>query len=179
MNLDEIKTLIRNLKQFYPIRKILLTGGEPLLNKNIYEIIELISNLGIKCDMVTNGKLLNINVINRLVDSGLKRIRISIDGFEEHRLYRVGSDPYYLWDITDWIVKNKNINVCVHSVSSPHNVERLYDIYKKIIDIGVHRWRVFDIGFMGGAKHNKSKLSFKDYYDRYFQESKLIIKDYI
>lgn len=179
MTTSDILKLVYNLKKNYPVKKILLTGGEPLLNKEIYKIIKFITNLGIKCDMVTNGKLLNEEVVNKLVDSGLKRIRISIDGFEEHKLYRVGSDPYKLWDISKWIVENKEINVCIHTVSSPHNVHKLYDIYKKVLEVGAHRWRVFDIGFMGGAKHNKNNLSFENYYNIYFEQSKYIIRDYI
>ena len=58
MSTNDIKSLVASLKQEYPIDKILLTGGEPLLNPDIINIIAYISSLGIKVDMVTNGKLL-------------------------------------------------------------------------------------------------------------------------
>ena len=79
MTTEEIMLLIRNLKKQYPINKILLTGGEPLVNKDICKIIGLITSLGIKADMVTNGTLLTEELVNKLEDAGLKRIRLSID----------------------------------------------------------------------------------------------------
>lgn len=66
MTKDEIIMLIGNLKKKYPINKILLTGGEPLVKKGLYDIIQYIDKLGIKADMVTNGTLLTPDIIKKL-----------------------------------------------------------------------------------------------------------------
>ena len=58
MSTEEIMQLISNIKSKYDINKILLTGGEPLFHKDICEIVEHITDLGIKADLVTNGTLL-------------------------------------------------------------------------------------------------------------------------
>lgn len=39
MTTTEIETLIKSLKEQYPINKVLLTGGEPLLNKDIVKLV--------------------------------------------------------------------------------------------------------------------------------------------
>lgn len=176
---EEIILLIKNLKQIFPINKILLTGGEPLLQTKIVDIVKKITDLGIKTDLVTNGKKLTYGLLKQLIDVGLKRIRLSIDGFKEHELYRVGSSAEELWKFAEWLVKNTNINVCIHTVCSPHNINTLYDIYRKNIEIGVHRWRVFDIGYQGGGLNSKHKITFEQYYRKLFNKAKLIIKDYI
>ena len=69
MTTEEILQLIRNIKQRYPINKILLTGGEPLVNKDICRIIEQISKLGIKADLVSNGTLLTADLVRKLESS--------------------------------------------------------------------------------------------------------------
>lgn len=119
MTTEEIITLVKNIKNVFPINKVLLTGGEPLLNKDIVYIVEAITSLGIKPDLVTNGKLLTKELANDLINAGLKRIRLSIDGFEEHSLFRLGSDYNQLWDMANWLVRRGDVNVCIHTVVSP------------------------------------------------------------
>lgn len=179
MSSEDIIKLIKNLKKKYPIKKILLTGGEPLLNKEIVSIVEEITKLGIKSDMVTNGKNLTKDLAQQLIESGLKRFRLSIDGFEEHQEYRKGSSYLDLWDMAEWLSDRKDVDVCVHTVCSPHNVKTLLKIYKKILEINVNRWRIFDIGYKGGVVSNKAKMEFDEYYSCYFDKSKEIINDYV
>lgn len=179
MDSDTIIKLIQDIKKIHPIRKILLTGGEPLLNPNIKEIVSTISSLNIKPDLVTNGKMLNNKLANELIEAGLKRIRLSIDGFEEHSEYRKGSSAERLWELAEQLVNRNDVNVCVHTVCSPHNVETLYEVYKKLVEIGVHRWRVFDIGYQGGVIQNRKSMSFKEYYNNFFEKTKEIVKNYV
>jgi radical SAM protein with 4Fe4S-binding SPASM domain len=176
---EEIIKLIKNMKKRYPINKILLTGGEPLLNNNIVEIVETISSLGIKADLVTNGKLLTRDKIVELSKAGLKRIRLSIDGLEEHKLFRKGSDPFELWDLAGFIVNETNIDLCIHTVCSSHNVNTLFDVYKKVLEVGANRWRIFDIGYKGSVIANKNIIDLENYYADLFNVSKKIIKEYI
>jgi MoaA/NifB/PqqE/SkfB family radical SAM enzyme len=61
-------------------RVIVITGGEPLLRQDIYEIIKYIRGKKISCHLCSNGSLLNdINTINKLKESELNSISISLD----------------------------------------------------------------------------------------------------
>ena len=62
------------------VDKIRITGGEPLLREDLDRFIQMIHNHKSDIDLAltTNGYLLE-NVAQRLKDSGLKRINISID----------------------------------------------------------------------------------------------------
>ena len=179
MTLGEIMHLIRNLKQKYPINKILLTGGEPLVNPNVCEIISLITNLGIKADMVTNGTLLTKSFVKKLEASGLKRIRISIDEIGEKSNLRLNTNPNEIWKKAEMIRKESNIEVCIHTVCSPDNVDNLFDVYLKTLEVGAKRWRVFDLGYQGGITENKDKFSFDSYYDSLIESTKKILTHYI
>ncbi len=180
MSFDEVIKLISELKEKYPLNKILITGGEPLLHPRLEDIIKHISMLGIKCDMVTNGKLLTESKIKEFERCGLKRIRISIDGIgEEHNLYRIGSDVDKLWKYVDYAVNNTRLSVVIHTVCSEHNVNKLFDIYKKIVDIGAHRWRIFDVGYDGAAVNNIADLDISKYYNDLVNSVVEIIKHYV
>ncbi|MHA1378707.1 MAG: GTP 3',8-cyclase MoaA [Candidatus Helarchaeota archaeon] len=79
MTPDEICKIIEIGTRF-GIKKVKLTGGEPLIRKDIFEIINKISNLNSINDisMVTNGVLLKKSA-KKLAEAGLKRINVSLD----------------------------------------------------------------------------------------------------
>jgi len=179
MTTDEILLLIRNIKRQYPINKILLTGGEPLVNNDIFKIIEQVSVLGIKADMVTNATLLTEEVVKKLEKSGLKRIRISIDEIGEKSSLRSTENPNKIRNIARMIRSISNIEVCIHTVCSPANVKDLFGVYLKTMQIGAKRWRVFDLGYQGGITENKSEFSFDTYYDSLIESTKKILNHYL
>lgn len=60
---------------------VVFTGGEPFLRKDIFEIIDYSSGLGLKTEAVTNGSLINNQAAaQRIINSGLKNIAVSLDG---------------------------------------------------------------------------------------------------
>ncbi len=59
---------------------IILTGGEPLLRADIYDIAAYGNGLGLRMVLATNGTFLTESVAKRLIDSGIRRVSISLDG---------------------------------------------------------------------------------------------------
>jgi heme b synthase len=59
---------------------IILTGGEPLLRPDIYDIAGYGTQKGLRMVMATNGTLLDAAAAQKMMQSGIKRISISIDG---------------------------------------------------------------------------------------------------
>ena len=82
--LDEVKEYAHTM-QFY-------FQGEPLLNKQLPEMIAAAYKLGLYTIVSTNAQALNQSTAEALVKSGLNRIIVSIDGFSEesYAAYRVG-----------------------------------------------------------------------------------------
>ena len=66
--------------------------GEPLLNKQLTEMIAMAHQVGLYTIVSTNAQALNRSMAEALVKSGLNRIIVSIDGFSEesYAAYRVG-----------------------------------------------------------------------------------------
>lgn len=97
MSTEEILKLVENLDKNNKIKKVLLTGGEPLMKPDICKIISKLTSMGIKVDMVTNGVLLTKKKLIELQEAGLKRIRLSIDEPGKNTILREGSNPKILW----------------------------------------------------------------------------------
>jgi MoaA/NifB/PqqE/SkfB family radical SAM enzyme len=60
---------------------ILLTGGEPFLRPDIFEIIRYISDKGIATHLCTNGTLLDESAVDRLKGTGINTISVSLDSY--------------------------------------------------------------------------------------------------
>ena len=59
---------------------IILTGGEPLLRPDIFDIARYGSDLGLRMVMAPNGTLITESVARKMVDAGIRRISVSLDG---------------------------------------------------------------------------------------------------
>jgi MoaA/NifB/PqqE/SkfB family radical SAM enzyme len=60
-----------------------LYGGEPMLRKDIFEVIEYASGLGFDVRLLSNGYLINKTSARKLAESGTGRAYISIDALRE------------------------------------------------------------------------------------------------
>ncbi len=61
---------------------VLLTGGEPLLRKNIFDIIKKCKNVGLRVGLSTNGTLITDGLAKKLKEYDVDYVGISIDGEE-------------------------------------------------------------------------------------------------
>jgi len=64
---------------------IILTGGEPLLRSDIFEIAAYGDRKGLRVVLATNGTLVTKQVAGNLLRSGIKRVSISLDGMDAER----------------------------------------------------------------------------------------------
>jgi len=79
LSTDEAKRFIDDIAGFAkPI--IILSGGEPLMRDDVYEIAQYGADKGLRMVLATNGTLVTHEVAKRLKDAGVKRVSISIDG---------------------------------------------------------------------------------------------------
>ena len=59
---------------------IILTGGEPLLRPDIFDIARYGTDLGLRMVMAPNGTLITEAIARKMADSGIRRISVSLDG---------------------------------------------------------------------------------------------------
>ncbi len=75
----EGKALIDDLAQFQ-IPALLFSGGEPLMRKDLFELVGHAVSLGIRPTLSTNGTLITREVAQRIKDLGFTYVGISLDG---------------------------------------------------------------------------------------------------
>ena len=80
LTIDEIRDLMEGLSSFSP--NITLFGGEPMLYPGWIEVIKMVKDHGMRCNIVTNGVLLR-RYIDEVIDSRLDELVFSLDGPEE------------------------------------------------------------------------------------------------
>jgi radical SAM protein with 4Fe4S-binding SPASM domain len=59
---------------------LVLSGGEPLFRSDIFELARYGTDRGLRVALATNGTLVTKEVARKIVDSGVKRVAISLDG---------------------------------------------------------------------------------------------------
>ncbi len=79
LSLKKISEILKDTKELGG-KRFDITGGEPMLRKDIEEIIKVGKKLNYKIELVTNGSLLNKTKLKKFKRLGLDSIAISLDG---------------------------------------------------------------------------------------------------
>lgn len=92
-----LKNVLAQIADWQADSCVVLTGGEPFLRRDIFNIVDFSVSLGIKTEVVTNGTLIDsAHMVERIISSGLKNIAVSLDGAaaETHDAIRGVSGAY-------------------------------------------------------------------------------------
>lgn len=78
----DTKACFRLLDQIAEVGRpiVILTGGEPLMRTDIFELAEYGTGKGLRMVMAPNGTLITADVARQMVASGIQRISVSLDG---------------------------------------------------------------------------------------------------
>ncbi|MEI7902562.1 MAG: GTP 3',8-cyclase MoaA [bacterium] len=89
LSFEEIVRFVVAMKQVFEVSKVHLTGGEPLVRRNICELISLIAGEGVSdIALTTNGQGL-AELAPDLRKAGLNRINISLDSLDQQTYSRL------------------------------------------------------------------------------------------
>ncbi len=130
-SLGQIKKII-NEAYSLGVKNITFTGGEPFLRKDIFKIINYASKKGLNTTIVTNGTLLNKNLIKQILKSGLNSIYFSIDGTKAVNDKIRGKEGMFgkaIGNMRNLLeIKNRKLRVSVISVLMNQNLEDILDL---------------------------------------------------
>lgn len=93
MTADEIIEIAKTFVQF-GVKKIRLTGGEPLVRKDAADIILRLGKLGVNLTITTNGILVP-NFIETFKEAGIKTVNISIDSLIKEKFNQITRRNYF------------------------------------------------------------------------------------
>ena len=133
---------------------VILTGGEPLLRKDVFELAQHGTRLGLRMVMATNGTLVTPEIAKEMKSSGIKRVSISVDGAsaKEHDQFRKvpGAFDASLESI-DWL-KKEGIEFQINTTVTRHNVHQVPDILDLAVKLGAVAHHIFLLVPTGRAK---------------------------
>ena len=165
LTLDEMKDLI---DQAIDAGAYLLVfdGGETLLRKDIYEIIEHVDDRAIAV-MFTNGLYLTEEVAKKLKDAGLYSLQVSMDSPYQEDHDRVRGFPGIYEKATSGAkaAVEAGLLVSIYYVARPENSDEktLNDLVKLAEDIGAHEVSIYDILAIGKwLEHEDETMSTGD-----------------
>ena len=160
MPLEDFLRVLDNIKPHVNTHKtmIALTGGEPLMRKDLAKCGKEFYKREFPWGMVTNGYGLTKERFEELLQSGLRSVTVSLDGLspETHDWMRgkQGSWERAINAITMVASTSGLVNDVVTCVNK-RNINDLEEIKKLLLRMGVRQWRLFSIFPKGRAADNQ------------------------
>ncbi|MGB9914732.1 MAG: radical SAM protein [Candidatus Bathyarchaeales archaeon] len=134
---------------------LILSGGEPLLRSDVYEIIRYGASKGLKMGLGSNGSLIDDAAARRLKEAGIETVSISLDSHipEQHDEFRgvAGS-----WEKAVGAIKalcENGVLVQVNTTVTQQNYNQIDEIMALAESLGVENFHLFFLVPTGrGAK---------------------------
>lgn len=135
--LDEISSFAK------PV--IILSGGEPLVRDDIYDIASYGTSKGLRMCVATNGTQLTLENAQRLKSSGVQRISVSIDGAyaESHDTFRRQSGAFAACLAGIENAKAAGIPFQINTTITKHNQEQIPAILEMAERLGAVALHIF------------------------------------
>lgn len=150
----------------HKIPKLVLTGGEPLLDEDIIEILEKAYSNGIFTSLHTNGLLLTESFI-RKIKKYVGRISLPLDGSSNHMNYLMRGEDNYFSKIKKLveILKREQISFSIKSIATKQNLGDFDKIAKVMLDFQPKVWLITEFRpLRRGAKYqNEYQLGPDDF----------------
>tara|TARA_B100000900_G_scaffold89670_1_gene73062 strand:- start:11549 stop:12472 length:924 start_codon:yes stop_codon:yes gene_type:complete len=163
LSFEEIIRITKILASF-GVKKVRLTGGEPLLRNNIHLLIDELTKInGVKdISMTTNGVLLSKKRAKLLREAGLNRLTVSLDSLDPEKFHKISGSKYLPEDVLKGIENAKSsgfdnikINTVVKKNINERDILPMLDYFKdsgcivrfiEFMDVGnVNLWNKNDV----------------------------------
>ena len=102
LRFEEIQRVVRIVAGL-GVRKVRITGGEPLLRRDLSQLITMLNQIkGVELALTTNGALLPEQA-QALADAGLKRVTVSLDSLDDKTFRAMNDADFPVADVLDGI----------------------------------------------------------------------------
>lgn len=169
---SELVRFVSEFKNRYDLRKVTLSGGDPLTRKDIVMLIDTLSRLGLSISMDTTGlpiireqKIIfhGNGYVPQIDAKSLKKVDmlgIPLDGHTTEIINTFRSN-ITLEDVKEILAKleETSISVCVNTVVNLNNFLYLEDIYEVIKNFKcVKKWQLFQYSPIGEIAYKNRKM---------------------
>jgi heme b synthase len=147
---------------------VILTGGEPLLRKDVFTLAAYGAEKGLRMVMGSNGTLVTRDMAKQISQSGIKRVSISLDGAtsESHDQFRQVSGAFVRAMEGIARLKEQGVEFQINTTLTRQNVSEAKDILDLSVRLGAVAHHVFLLVPTGRAKEMATpELTAKEYED--------------
>ena len=124
---------------------LVLSGGEPLYRSDIFQLARYATDKGLRVALATNGTLVTKEVARMIVDSGVKRVSISLDGAdsETHDAFRgiPGAFEAAVYGLRN--LKALGMSVQINMTIARHNAHQLPQVLELAKSLGADALHTF------------------------------------
>jgi AdoMet-dependent heme synthase len=144
LNTEEGKKLIDQICEVsHPL--LILSGGEPLLRQDIYELIKYGTSKGLKIGLGSNGSLIDDNVAKKLKQAGIATVSISLDSHisSQHDEFRGVSGSWQKAVDACKALRKNGVLVQVNTTLTHENYNQIDEIMSLAESVGVENFHLF------------------------------------
>lgn len=133
---------------------VILTGGEPLLREDVFELARYGTDKGLRMVMATNGTLITEEAAGRIKASGIQRVSISLDGATAEGHDRFRKVPGAFLGALEGIelLKKAHVEFQVNTTVTRHNLDQVEEILRLAVRLGAAAHHIFLLVPTGRAK---------------------------
>ncbi len=144
LSLAECKVILDDISAFAS-PTIIVTGGEPLLRPDIFDIISYGRDKGLRMVIAVNGTLLDESAAGRLKEAGILRVSMSLDGKDAagHDAFRGVNGSFHAVMKGADILRETGLPFQINTTVTRLNVEDLGAIYDLVKAMGAVAWHIF------------------------------------
>ena len=124
---------------------LVLSGGEPLFRSDIFQLARYGTDKGLRVALATNGTLVTKHVARMIVDSGVQRVAISLDGADAltHDTFRGIPGAFDAAIAGFRNLKNLGMSVQINTTIARHNAHQLPDVLELAKSLGADALHTF------------------------------------
>lgn len=143
---------------------LVLTGGEPMLRRDLFEIAAHARGLGMHVNMITNATLIPTEAVARRVAASFDLVTVSIDGGTAELHERTRGEGTFAKTVAALRLLNAcGVEPMINHVVSEENVDHLPDLGRLLSDIRVRRVRLMHHSKLGRAVSDGSSFGWAEY----------------
>ncbi|MBF0464262.1 MAG: radical SAM protein [Nitrospirae bacterium] len=164
---EEGKRIIDDIRS-YATPVVVLSGGEPLLRKDVFQLASYGTEVGLRMCMATNGMLVNEKICKQMKDSGIKIVSLSLDGStaEVHDNFRHQSGAFEGVMRAAAYFRDNGIEFIINSSFTRRNQEEIPRVYELAKSLGATAWYMFMIVPTGRGQDIMDELITKEDYEK-------------
>ena len=124
---------------------LVLSGGEPLYRSDIFQLARYAAGKGLRVALATNGTLVTKDVARMIVDAGVRRVSISLDGADAitHDSFRGISGAFDAAVRGLQNLKALGMSVQINMTIARHNAHQLPDVLRLARNLGADALHTF------------------------------------